>query len=271
MGGGRRRPALVGEVALWGFPAGLIGGRLYFDLTSSNLVPHALVGAVRGLGGRARHLGRDRRRSPRRAVGAAPPRRRDAAVHGRRRPGAARRPGDRPDRQLLQPGAVRRTDDAAVGTRDQPAHRPAGYAQYATFHPTFLYELIWNLALAGLLVWLGRRRVIRRPACSRCMSPGTRSADRRGAPARRSGTPDPRPAPELLRRHGAVSGGGGVVRADPAGRDGAPTRGRRTRRTGALLAAGGALALAGCGHGGATPHSAGAVAPPPAHRAFTIV
>src|SRR4051812_11059107 len=32
--------ALVDEVALWGFPAGLIGSRLYHDLTSSNEVPH---------------------------------------------------------------------------------------------------------------------------------------------------------------------------------------------------------------------------------------
>ena len=35
--GGSRE--LVYDVAMWGFPAGLIGGRIYFDLTSSNLVP----------------------------------------------------------------------------------------------------------------------------------------------------------------------------------------------------------------------------------------
>jgi prolipoprotein diacylglyceryltransferase len=35
--------------------------------------------------------------------------------------------------------------------------------QFATFHPTFLYELIWNLALAGFLVWLGNHRRIRPP------------------------------------------------------------------------------------------------------------
>jgi prolipoprotein diacylglyceryl transferase len=44
-----------------------------------------------------------------------------------------------------------------------PAHRPAGYAQYATFHPTFLYEIVWNLLLAAALVWLGHRRRIRPP------------------------------------------------------------------------------------------------------------
>ena len=49
------------------------------------------------------------------------------------------------------------------GLEIDPQHRPAGYAQYATFHPTFLYELIWNLALAAFLVVLGRKRDIRPP------------------------------------------------------------------------------------------------------------
>jgi prolipoprotein diacylglyceryl transferase len=44
-----------------------------------------------------------------------------------------------------------------------PAHRPAGYESFATFHPTFLYELIWNLALDAFLVWLGNHRRIRPP------------------------------------------------------------------------------------------------------------
>jgi prolipoprotein diacylglyceryl transferase len=44
-----------------------------------------------------------------------------------------------------------------------PAHRPPGYERFATFEPTFLYELIWNLLLAAFLVWLGHRRRIRPP------------------------------------------------------------------------------------------------------------
>ncbi|HET9779096.1 MAG TPA: prolipoprotein diacylglyceryl transferase [Propionibacteriaceae bacterium] len=36
-------------------------------------------------------------------------------------------------------------------------YRPAGYGQFATFHPTFLYEMLWCLAAAILLVWLDRR------------------------------------------------------------------------------------------------------------------
>ncbi len=38
-----------------------------------------------------------------------------------------------------------------------PAFRPAGYQQFSTFHPTFLYELLWNLAAAAVLIWLDRK------------------------------------------------------------------------------------------------------------------
>ena len=36
-------------------------------------------------------------------------------------------------------------------------HRPAGYEQYATFHPTFLYESLWLVGVALVLVWADRR------------------------------------------------------------------------------------------------------------------
>jgi phosphatidylglycerol---prolipoprotein diacylglyceryl transferase len=38
-----------------------------------------------------------------------------------------------------------------------PQYRPQGYEQFTTFHPTFLYEMLWNFAAAALLVWLDRR------------------------------------------------------------------------------------------------------------------
>ncbi|HYP44513.1 MAG TPA: prolipoprotein diacylglyceryl transferase [Propionibacteriaceae bacterium] len=38
-----------------------------------------------------------------------------------------------------------------------PAYRPVGYQQYATFHPTFLYELLWCLGVAAVLLWADRR------------------------------------------------------------------------------------------------------------------
>jgi prolipoprotein diacylglyceryl transferase len=38
-----------------------------------------------------------------------------------------------------------------------PEHRVDGYEQHATFHPMFLYEMVWNLALVGVLLWAERR------------------------------------------------------------------------------------------------------------------
>ena len=37
----------------------------------------------------------------------------------------------------------------------------AGYAAGTTFHPTFLYESLWNLAVVVLLIWIDRKRVLR--------------------------------------------------------------------------------------------------------------
>lgn len=38
-----------------------------------------------------------------------------------------------------------------------PVNRPVEYLDAATFHPTFLYESLWNLGLAAFIVWIGRR------------------------------------------------------------------------------------------------------------------
>jgi prolipoprotein diacylglyceryl transferase len=50
-----------------------------------------------------------------------------------------------------------RPTDLPWALRIDPDHRPAGYADVATYHPTFLYEALWNLALAALLVAWERR------------------------------------------------------------------------------------------------------------------
>ena len=47
--------------------------------------------------------------------------------------------------------------------RISPDHRLPGYQHIATYHPTFLYEALWNLALAGLLILYERRRPGARP------------------------------------------------------------------------------------------------------------
>jgi prolipoprotein diacylglyceryl transferase len=43
-----------------------------------------------------------------------------------------------------------------------PPNRVPGYELFETFHPTFLYEMLWNLALAAVLVWLDGRVRLRR-------------------------------------------------------------------------------------------------------------
>ncbi len=41
----------------------------------------------------------------------------------------------------------------------EPGHRPIHLAEYDYFHPTFLYESLWNLAVFGVLVLLLRKRL----------------------------------------------------------------------------------------------------------------
>ncbi len=159
--GGTRQ--LVYDVTLWAFPAGLIGGRLYFDLTSSNLVPPHWWGPLAiwdgGLGiwggialGSAVGLWRLRR------AGVSPAPFMDAAAPALLVGQAVGRIGNYFNQELFGgPSGL------PWALRISPAHRPTGYESFASFHPTFLYELIWNLALAAFLVWLGHHRRIRPP------------------------------------------------------------------------------------------------------------
>lgn len=43
------------------------------------------------------------------------------------------------------------------GLRLDPFHVPKGYPPDTLFHPTFLYEMLWNFALAALLIYLDRK------------------------------------------------------------------------------------------------------------------
>jgi prolipoprotein diacylglyceryl transferase len=168
----RRRWARVGgdpdlcyEVAMWGFPAGLIGGRIYFDLTTPSQIPDhwwgvfaiwdgglgiwggIAGGALVGLIVAGRRLGKhDLLRFM------------DAVAPGLLVAQAIGRIGNYFNQELF--GAPSKLPWAL---QISPAHRPPGYLGSATFEPTFLYELIWNLALAAFLVWLGSRRRVRAP------------------------------------------------------------------------------------------------------------
>ena len=159
--GGSRE--LVYEVALWAVPAGIVGGRLYHVVTSWDEVPHTWWGPFAvwqgGLGiwggiaaGTLVGLLVLRRRR------AQIPHFMDAAAPGLLVAQSIGRLGNYFNQELF--GAP---TSLPWGLGIDPANRPDGYEQYATFHPTFLYEIVWNLGLAAILVWLGHHRRIRAP------------------------------------------------------------------------------------------------------------
>ena len=93
------------------------------------------------------------------AVDRAPLRQQRPPLHGRRRAGAPARPGDRPLGQLVEPGALRQAHDAARGRLEIHGKGAAN-----TYHPTFLYEFIWDILGVLVLLWIDRRFTLRRPA-----------------------------------------------------------------------------------------------------------
>jgi prolipoprotein diacylglyceryl transferase len=47
------------------------------------------------------------------------------------------------------------------GLRIDLANRPAGYERFTTFHPTFLYESLWDLVVVGIVLVAERRLRLR--------------------------------------------------------------------------------------------------------------
>jgi prolipoprotein diacylglyceryl transferase len=158
-------PDLVYDVALWAFPAGLIGGRIYFLITTPSQVPDHWWGPFAIWKGGLGIWGGI-------AAGAAV----GLIVAGRR----LSRPDLRRFMDVVAPSLLVAQSIGRIGNyfnqelfgkpttlpwglEISPAHRPAHFAQYATFQPTFLYEIIWNLCLAGVLIWLGQTRRVRAP------------------------------------------------------------------------------------------------------------
>jgi prolipoprotein diacylglyceryl transferase len=43
----------------------------------------------------------------------------------------------------------------------EPQYRPARYAGFETFHPTFLYESLYNLLIVAVLIWIGNTKRLR--------------------------------------------------------------------------------------------------------------
>ncbi len=161
--GGKRE--LVYETAMWGFPAGLIGGRIYFLITTPSQIPPHWWGPFAiwkgGLGiwggiaaGAAAGLWILHRRLDKPDV----LRFMDCAAPALLVAQAIGRIGNYFNQELFG-----KPTTLPWALKIDPAHRPPGFAQYATFQPTFLYEIIWNLSLAGFLVLLGRTGKVRAP------------------------------------------------------------------------------------------------------------
>ena len=55
-----------------------------------------------------------------------------------------------------------RPSDLPWAVRIDPEHRPVRYATETSFQPTFLYEMLWNLALVAVIIWLDRKKVVPR-------------------------------------------------------------------------------------------------------------
>ena len=156
-------PSLVADVATWAVPAGIIGARIYFDITTPADIPPHWWGVFAVWSGGLGVWGGI-------AAGAA------AGVWRVRRAGADVRVFmDAVAPALLVAQGVGRIGNyfnqelfgkptqLPWGLEISLAHRPAGYTAFSTFQPTFLYELIFDLALAAALVWLGHHRSIRPP------------------------------------------------------------------------------------------------------------
>jgi prolipoprotein diacylglyceryl transferase len=159
-------PDLVNDIAIWVVPAGIIGGRIYFDITTPGDIPHVWYGVFAVWTGGLGIWG-----------GVAL-----AAVVGAwrlHRLGVTVGPfGNAIAPALLVAQAVGRIGNyfnkelfgspttLPWGLEIPYQYRlsggiPPGDLKYATFQPTFLYELIWDLALAAFLVWLGHHAKIR--------------------------------------------------------------------------------------------------------------
>ncbi|MET9020162.1 prolipoprotein diacylglyceryl transferase [Actinopolymorpha sp. NPDC004070] len=154
------RPGTVADVAVWAVPFGLVGARLYHVITDYQLyfgpgrepmrafaVWEGGLGIWGGVafGALGAWIACRRRGIPLPALA-------DALAPGIVLAQAIGRWGNWFNQELF--GAP---TTAWWGLRIDPAHRPIGYEQYATFQPTFLFESIWDVGTALLVIWADRR------------------------------------------------------------------------------------------------------------------
>ncbi len=155
------RAGTVGDVAVWAVPFGIVGGRLYHVMTDPELYfgsgqnwrPLAALyiwegglgiwGAV-ALGALGAYIGCRRRHIRFRAFA-------DAVAPAIALAQAIGRWGNYFNQELFG-----KPTTLPWGLEIDRAHR-GDLQQFATFHPTFLYESLWDLGVAGLVIWADRK------------------------------------------------------------------------------------------------------------------
>jgi len=159
-------PDLVWDIAIWVVPAGIIGGRIYFDATTPADIPHHWWGPLAvwsgGLGvwggiaaGALVGVWRLRRAGLNAGLFA------NAIAPALLVAQAAGRIGNYFNQELFgKPSGLPWALHIDMAARLN-SQIPAADLKYSTFQPSFLYEMIFDLALAAFLVWLGHHRRIR--------------------------------------------------------------------------------------------------------------
>ena len=155
---------LVTRVAVWGVGFGVLGARLYHDVTSWSEVPtpkwqgiwEVWKGGLGVWGGIL--FGTIAGAVVVRRAGVSVAKFMDAAAPGLLLAQGIGRIGNWWNQELYG-----KPTDLPWGLKIDPEHRTLAYLNNATFHPTFLYELIWDFIGVGLLIWVGRRFTIRPP------------------------------------------------------------------------------------------------------------
>lgn len=155
------QPGVILDIAIWAVPFGIIGGRLYHVISDWQLYFSAngsgLAGAVRiwdgGLGiWGAVALGAVGAWIGARRLGVALPPVGDAIAPGIALAQAIGRLGNYFNQELF--GAP---SDLPWALEISPENRPEGYADVLTFHPTFLYEALWLIGVALVVIWADKR------------------------------------------------------------------------------------------------------------------
>ena len=151
------RPGAVADVATWAVPGGIVGARLYHVVTSPSAYLEDPVRALYvwqgGLGIPGGVLGGVlvgwlvcRRQ------GIAPGALADAIAPGVALAQAVGRFGNWFNQELFG-----RPTDLPWALSIDPENRPDRYAGVDGFHPTFLYESLWDVGVALLVLWADRR------------------------------------------------------------------------------------------------------------------